>query len=418
MKLTRRDFLIKGTTLFATLGLGGALFTETGKKLFHVSSSSEFDEPVLVVVQLNGGNDGINTLIPYGQGIYYDSRPTLAYQQKDVHAINNEVGLHPRLAGLAALYKLGKMAIIQGVGYPEPNHSHFRSMEIWQTAEPAKLSRSGWLARYVQSSLKGNTNPLKAIQIGSAGSKAFASDTLSFPVIQSLDTYHVFDPQTAALDKNRISKAFLDMYGANSMDQLRVVAARGTDAYKSVEAIQALTTAYTNKVTYPNTNFAKDLQVIPKLLAGKSGTRLFQVQAGGFDDHADEKLQHERTLTQVDEGLTAFYNDLEVQGLQDRVVVMVFSEFGRRVKENGNGGTDHGTAAPMFVLGGKVKGGLYGAYPSLSNLNNGDLKYEVDFRSVYSTIVESWLHGDVSAVLGKSYENLKFIKGKRCSMSC
>ena len=146
-----------------------------------------------------------------------------------------------------------------------------------------------------------------------------------------------------------------------------------------------------------------------KLLAGKSGTKLFNVEVGGFDDHADEKLQHAQMLTQVDEGLTAFYQDLEAQGLQDRVAVMVFSEFGRRVKENGSGGTDHGTAAPMFVIGGKVKGGLYGAYPSLSDLDNGDLKYEVDFRSVYSTLIDSWLKGDTTTVLGKTYENLKFI---------
>ncbi|CAN7336033.1 DUF1501 domain-containing protein [Paenibacillus sp. LjRoot56] len=410
MKLTRRDFLIKGTALFATLGLGGALFTEKGKSLWAGSSEPGLEDPVLVVVQLSGGNDGINTLIPYGQGLYYDSRPTLAYEQKEVLALDSHVGLHPSLTGLAALYKLGKMAIIQGVGYPEPNHSHFRSMEIWQTAEPAKMSRSGWLARYAEASLQKNPNPLKVIQIGGSGSKAFASDQSSFPVIQSLESYHVFDPKTALMDKNRITKAFLDMYGAsNSFDQLRVISARGSEAYKSVEAIQSLAATYTKKIEYPNTNFARDLQLVTKLLAGKSGTRLFNVEVGGFDDHADEKLQHAQMLTQVDEGLTAFYQDLQAQGLQDRVAVMVFSEFGRRVKENGSGGTDHGTAAPMFVIGGKVKGGLYGAYPSLSNLDNGDLKYEVDFRSVYSTLIDSWLNGDTATVLGKTYENLKFI---------
>ncbi|WP_328803507.1 DUF1501 domain-containing protein [Paenibacillus silvestris] len=410
LKLTRREFLLKGTAMFATLSLGGFLFTETGKSIFAGGVSDDVEEPVLVVVQLSGGNDGINTLIPYGQGVYYDARPTLAYQQKDVLALDNQVGLHPSLAGLAALFKSGNMAVIQGVGYPEPDHSHFRSMEIWQTAEPAKISRSGWLARYVESSLRDNTNPLKAVQVGAAGSKAFASEKMSFPVVQSLESYHVIDPKTAMMDKNRITKAFLDMYGdQNQMEQLRVVAGRGYEAYKSVEAIQSLTAAYVNKVEYPKTNFASDLQLVAKLLAGKSGTRVFNVQIGGFDDHADEKEQHARVLTQVDQGLTAFYKDLEAQGLQDRVAIMMFSEFGRRVKENGSGGTDHGTAAPMFVIGGKVKGGLYGAYPSLSNLDNGDLKYEVDFRSVYSTLVDSWLKGDAATVLGKPYESLKFI---------
>jgi uncharacterized protein (DUF1501 family) len=410
LKLTRRDFLIKGTAMFATLGLGGALFTQTGKSIFAGDFEADIDEPVLVVVQLSGGNDGINTLIPYGQGIYYDARPTLSFQQKDVLALDNQVGLHPSLTGLAALYKLGKMAVIQGVGYPGPDHSHFRSMEIWQTAEPAKLSRSGWLARYAESSLGGSSNPLKAVQIGGSGSKAFASEKLSFPVIQSLETYHLIDPKTAMLDKNRITKAFLEMYDAqNQVEQLRVVSGRGYEAFKSVEAIQALTATYANKVEYPKTNFARDLQLVSKLLAGKSGTRVFNVQIGGFDDHADEKEQHAKVLTQVDEGLSAFYKDLSAQGLQDRVVVMMFSEFGRRVKENGSGGTDHGTAAPMFVIGGKVKGGLYGAYPSLNSLDNGDLKYEVDFRCVYSTLIDKWLKGDAAAVLSKSYEYLKFI---------
>ncbi|TXK85604.1 DUF1501 domain-containing protein [Paenibacillus sp. N3.4] len=411
MKLSRRDFLVKGTALFATLGLGGGLlFSPEGKSIFANGIEEDVEEPVLVVVQLSGGNDGINTLIPYGQGIYYDARPTLAYQQKDVLSLDNQVGLHPSLAGLAGLYKLGKLAVVQGVGYPEPDHSHFRSMEIWQTAEPEKISRSGWIARYAESSLQKSSNPLKAVQIGGSGSKAFASEKLSFPVIQSLETYQLFDPKTAMLDKNRLNKAFLDMYGASSqMEQLRVISGRGNDAYRSVEAIQALTATYANKIEYPKSNFAKDLQLVSKLLAGKSGTRVFNVQVGGFDDHADEKVQHAKVLTQVDEGLTAFYKDLEAQGLQDRVVVMMFSEFGRRVKENGSGGTDHGTAAPMFLLGGKIKGGLYGAYPSLSNLDNGDLKYQVDFRSVYSTLIDKWLKGDTAAVLGKTYEQLKFI---------
>ncbi|NEW08255.1 DUF1501 domain-containing protein [Paenibacillus sp. SYP-B3998] len=411
MKLTRRDFLIKGTALFATLGLGGGLlYTQTGKSIFAIGSEQEIDDPVLVVVQLSGGNDGINTLIPYGQGVYFDARPTLGYKQSEVLALDHRVGLHPSLEGVAALYKQGKLAVVQGVGYPKPDHSHFRSMEIWQTAEPDKISHSGWLARYVESSLRQSSNPLKAVQVGNSGSKAFHSDTMSFPVIQSLDTYHLIDSKTGIQEKSRILKAFQDMYGPqDQMEQLRITCQRGSDAYKSVEAIQALSANYSNAIEYPNSSFAKDLQLVSKLLAGKSGTRVFNVQLGGFDDHADEKVQHAKVLKQLDEGLTAFYKDMESQGLQDRVVVMTFSEFGRRVKENGSGGTDHGTAAPMFVLGGKVKGGLYGAYPNLSNLDNGDLKYEVDFRSVYSTIIENWLDGDAPGVLGKSYENLRFI---------
>jgi uncharacterized protein (DUF1501 family) len=211
-------------------------------------------------------------------------------------------------------------------------------------------------------------------------------------------------------EKNRIAKAFMEMYDPQrQLTQIQVACRRGTYAYRSVEAIQSLSSAYQSKVEYPNSPFAKDLQLVSKLLAGSSGTRVFYTQLGGFDDHANEKEQHARVLKELDGGLGAFYKDLEAQGLQDRVVTIVFSEFGRRVRENGSGGTDHGTAAPVIVIGGQVKGGLYGAYPSLTNLDNGDLKYEVDFRSVYYTLVKDWLKGDARAVLGKSYEKLTFL---------
>jgi uncharacterized protein (DUF1501 family) len=176
-----------------------------------------------------------------------------------------------------------------------------------------------------------------------------------------------------------------------------------------VEAVQRLSAAYPSKTEYPKTGLARDMQLVAKLLSGGAATRVFYTQVGGFDDHANEKDQHARVLKEVDGAIGAFYDDLAALGMQDRVVTAVFSEFGRRVKENGSGGTDHGTAAPMFVVGGRVKGGLYGDYPSLSNLDNGDLKYDVDFRSVYYTLVDNWLKGDAQGVLGKTYEKLAFV---------
>ncbi|GGI45815.1 hypothetical protein GCM10008018_14010 [Paenibacillus marchantiophytorum] len=403
MKLSRRDFLLKGTAMFATLGLGEVLLP-TGGSLFAQEPAD--GETVLVVVQLGGGNDGINTLIPYGQGAYYDARPTLAYQQSEVLALNNQVGLHPSLKNLKRLYDANKLAVIQGVGYPNPNLSHFRSMEIWQTAEPAKVISSGWLARYVESSLRGNVNPLRAVQIG-GNDLAFHSDNLSFPVLGSLESFQIFSSDTPVLDKNRLNQAYLGMYGVqNHMEALRITCQRGQETLNTVEAVQAMNGGYVNSVQYPYRGIAGGLQTIAKLIAGKSGTRVFNIVTGGFDDHLDERVQHAELLADLDQALGAFYDDLVVQGAAHRVAVMVFSEFGRRVKENGSAGTDHGAAAPMFVLGGKVKGGLYGAYPSLTDLSYGDLKYQVDFRSVYSTILESWLKGDTQSVLGKTYENL------------
>ncbi|KIL41872.1 transcriptional initiation protein Tat [Gordoniibacillus kamchatkensis] len=421
MNMSRREFLVKGAALLATLGIGGPLVladkysglsaqaaagTEGGAALPAV------DSPVLVVVQLSGGNDGINTVVPYGQGVYYDARPTLAIKQQDVLAINGELGFHPSLSGLHALYKQGKVAVIQGVGYPKPDHSHFRSMEIWQTAEPDKISQSGWLGRYVESSLARETNPLKALQIGGDANKAFNSETAFTPVIQSLDTFQLLDARIklGALEKNRLTEAFLAMYDpAKQLTQVRVAARRGQEAYRAASALHKLSGAYPGKTEYPNTGFAKDLQLVAKLLSGGSGTRVYYTQVGGFDDHANEKEQHARVLKEVDGAIAAFYSDLASLGLQDRVVTAVFSEFGRRVKENGSGGTDHGTAAPLLVVGGRVQGGLYGEYPSLSNLDNGDLKYNVDFRSVYYTLIEDWLKGDAKSVLGKTYEKIAFV---------
>lgn len=412
MNLTRREFMVKGTALLATLGLGGPmLLSGQGMPLYAMGADEDVDAPVLVIIQLSGGNDGLNTIIPYGVGGYYDARPTLNILQKDVLQLNDQVGLHPSLVGMHDLFNRGKLAVIQGVGYPKPDHSHFRSMEIWQTATPQKYSRSGWLARYAESSLLNiKNNPLSVLQIGNSENKAFGSTTLTVPVIQSLETFTMWDPKTPMQDKNRIASSFQQMYDPkNQAAQLKVTCQHGLDAYKSVEAIQSLSANYQNKVEYPKTGIAKDLQLVSKMLAGKSGTRVFYLQLGGFDDHAQEKDHHSRLLKDFDLAVSAFYKDLEEQGLQNKVVTMAFSEFGRRVKENGNGGTDHGTAGPVVVFGGKVKGGLLGAAPDLLNLDKGDLKYEVDFRSIYYTMVENWLKGDGKAVVGKSFEKLAFI---------
>jgi uncharacterized protein (DUF1501 family) len=212
------------------------------------------------------------------------------------------------------------------------------------------------------------------------------------------------------MEQNRLAKAFLDMYDPQRQGtQVKVTCERGMDAYESVKAIHAIDNSYVNKIEYPKGGFDDQLKLVSKMLAGKSGTRVFYLELGGFDDHAQEKDQHAKLLKQLDESLASFYEDLKVQGLEDKVVTMAFSEFGRRVKENGSNGTDHGTAAPMFVFGGKVKGGMFGVYPSLSDLDQGDLKYNVDFRSVYYSLVEDWLRGDAQGVLGKSFEKLKLV---------
>ncbi|SDN32080.1 Tat (twin-arginine translocation) pathway signal sequence [Paenibacillus sp. yr247] len=411
MKLTRRDFLKKSTALIATLSFGGTMLaTEKGRALLsgHAEFKHRVKSPVLVVVQLSGGNDGINTVIPYAAGAYYDTRPTLGYKQNEVLALNNELGLHPSLSHMQQFYRDGNLAIIQGVGYPKPDRSHFRSMDIWQTAKPEELSDSGWLARYILTSMP--KHPLPAIQIGGLIQKAFNAPRINIPAIESLEQFYAFTSKTSANDKERMTLELKKIYqNQPKQEMLRVSAKYASAAFQSVESIHSLLSSYKSQLTYPQSGFASDLQLVAKLIAAKAGTRIYYTDMGGFDDHANERKQHANKLKQLDEGLYAFYSDLKDQGLHHDVVTLVFSEFGRRLKENGSGGTDHGTAAPVLVLGGQVKGGLFGAYPSLTNLDYGDLKYEVDFRSVYYTLIEGWLRGDAKTVLGGKFEKLGFV---------
>ncbi|MVO99009.1 DUF1501 domain-containing protein [Paenibacillus lutrae] len=408
MNLTRREFLIKGTALVAALGLGGPLLYADSKKLLTPGPSRDTGK-ALVVVQLSGGSDGLNTLIPYGIGAYHDARPTLKLKQHEVFEINGQLGLHPSLSELNELYKRGKLAIVQGVGYPKQDYSHFRSMEIWHTAEPEKRITNGWVARYAAASLDAG-NPLRAVQLGKTQCRALMHDSMSLPLVSTIDSYKIFTNKTSDPDRNRLNKAFLDMYDpGKQITPLRVICSSGMEAYRSVEAVQALAPRYREGVIYPDTAFARELQLAVRLLASGSDTRVFYTQVGPFDDHAHEKANHGKMLRTVDAALGAFYRDLEAHGLQDKVMTMAFSEFGRRVKENGSGGTDHGTAGPVFLLGGSVSGGLYGAYPSLTKLIKGDLESQVDFRSIYYTIVEDWLQGDAKSTLGRTYEKLSFI---------
>ncbi|MFC0216291.1 DUF1501 domain-containing protein [Paenibacillus chartarius] len=415
MKLSRREFLLLSGVFVGSMVIGGPLLHEGVRQVKNGLGGRR--ERALVVVQLSGGNDGINTVIPYGQGAYYDERPTLRIAEKEVLQIDGRLGFHPSLTGLHDLYREGKLAVVQGTGYPKPSHSHFRSMEIWHTAEPEQIIASGWLGRYLQAA--GTNNPLHALQIGGTESKAFFAPGVQVPVMQSLETFTFLDQRATAsqTEKRYVEEALRLMYESQKQPEAyRSAAAKGQHAYEAVQAMQALLASGSQPgqggagaAAYPEHSFARELRLAASLLDGGTGTRVFYVQLGGFDDHANEREQHARMLGILDKGLSAFYKDLKARGLSNDVVTVVFSEFGRRVRENQSGGTDHGTAGPVLVLGGKVKGGLYGQYPSLTQLTNGDLRYEVDFRSVYSTLLEDWLRVDSTEVLGRKYESLRFV---------
>jgi uncharacterized protein (DUF1501 family) len=363
----------------------------------------------LVVIQLTGGNDGINTFIPYADAAYRRNRPTLAIAEKEILPLTDSLGLHPSMAAFKGLFDKKQAAIIQGVGYPEPNRSHFRSMEIWQTASPDRLDAEGWVGRYMDEIGKGRVSPLTGINIGSEANEAFLSAHAAVPTIQGLANFGLVfphspdgDARTAALRRIQLGE---NSAGRHSTFFKQVA----EETYDTADKIAAGIKNYQPGVTYPKGGLGTGLREIAMLIAADLGTRVFYVSTSGFDTHTGQVRRHAPLLSDLSEGLAAFQQDLEKHGAADRVLTVAFSEFGRRVHENAGGGTDHGTASEMIVVGRPVRGGLYGAYPSLTDLDQGDLKYTTDFRAVYATHIDRWLGAESEHVLGKRLEDLKFV---------
>ena len=362
----------------------------------------------LVVVQLGGGNDGINTVVPHADPAYYAARKVIALPRDQVLDLNGSVGLHPSMTAMKSRFDQGQLAIVQGVGYPNPNRSHFRAMDIWQSGEPVKAADNGWLGRYVDASCCGIDRPLQTASMGAMA----MSDTLPMalwtehvlvPSIGSLSTFR-FQTDNGEAPDERLQHldAFRDIYSRTATESVYddFVRKVGREALETSETMQKVASTYEPKVTYPTNSFATQLKQVAQIMSGDFGTRIFYVQLGGFDTHAQQLTSQANLLKILSDGIDAFMRDMEAHGWADEVAVMCFSEFGRRVAENGSAGTDHGAAAPMFIVGNKVVGGLHGKYPSLTDLTSGDLKHNVDFRSVYSSLVTDWLDGDSKAVLG------------------
>lgn len=383
---------------------------------------------ILVVVQLSGGNDGLNTVIPYTDDLYYKARPTIGIARADVVPISDKIGLNPGLSSLKPLYEKGHLAIIQGAGYPNPNRSHFRSMEIWQTADPqSEVPGEGWLGRYFDEDGHLKTNPLAGINFGGELPRTLYSDFGSVVSMQSPETFQL--QPIAGAERSAEIKAFTDLYTNGTMASSHVDLIRkiGMDAYTSSEKIKkALTTApgdggelgaptgSTLDAAYPvgagrASALGSNLKTVAQLIGADLGTQIFYVSAGGFDTHANQPRNHGNLLKDAADSIAAFTSDLERRGRAKDVLILVFSEFGRRVQENASQGTDHGAAGPMFVVGGAVKGGLYGQYPLLDDLYQGDLKYKVDFRQVYATVLDRWLGTPSEKILKSNFEHLGFI---------
>lgn len=367
-------------------------------------------ERIIVSLQLTGGNDGLNMLVPYTDRGYYRSRPSLAVKAENVLALDAGLGLHPGMSALAGSFQEGKLAIIQAVGYPRPSRSHFRSMEIWQTAQPDRIADTGWLGRYLD--LGGRVqDQFAALNLDPALPKTLSGNKRDAVSVTGINEFAFRAVPKYPQLRQAQQKAFLDLNSGFKLDRPYVELLReaGAEAVRGSERMRAIVEKYQSNQTYPAGPLGSRLKFVCQLITGGLGSRAYNLGFEGFDTHTNQAGHQENLLRQLSQALAAFYADLRSHGMENQVLVVVFSEFGRRVSENGGKGTDHGTAGPVMILGGKVKGGIYGEAPELEDLSDGDLKHKIDFRSVYATILDGWLNADSKEILQARYDNLGFV---------
>lgn len=404
---SRRELLRKGGMIAVGMAAPGWLTNIARADVLKRSQGKNIiPDGILVVCQLSGGNDGLNTVVPYADPKYYQLRPNLGIAQDQVLRINEHLGFHPAMAGMASLYKEGKVAVVQNVGYPRPNRSHFKSMDIWHVASPEVALANGWIGRHLD--ILGEDNPLNpvvALGLSNDKPRALMADKMSVPCFASLSDIQsmVGDP-----DAERMLR---QIAAGSGSDAEKVVAAANKSALDAMVALRDQLSKFSPKEAYGDHKFGQGFKQIAQLLATSPQTRVVYFSVGGFDTHAKQTEQHAALLKGFSEGMLAFQREMEAVGKADKIVTMVFSEFGRRSYENASGGTDHGAAAPMFVVGKAVKGGVYGPKPDLENLADGDLKYGVDFRQMYATALDQWMGGDSGKVLAGKFEHVNVLKG-------
>ena len=370
-------------------------------------------DPILVVIQLTGGNDSLNTLIPYGDSLYYANRNTVAVPREEVIAIDGNYGFNPAMQPIKVLYDEGKVALIQGIGYPNPNRSHFRSMDIWHTCEPDKQGPEGWLGRVIRDIDPHGENVLTGVNFGRGLPRALAVPGVPVASVAVLETYGVLTGISEEPDRTDALDVFARMYAPTigSGPVMDYLGQTGLDALKGADILKTAPDRYVSSIEYADNAISKNLQGISKVLNANLGTRIFYTQHGGYDTHANQGPVHPKLWTELSHAISDFYADLVEHEVSEDVLMFVFTEFGRRVKDNGSG-TDHGSGGLAFAIGDPVKGGMYSEYPSLkeSNLLEGDLQFNVDYRGVYGSMVENWLHLDPITVVGGNFEQLDFVR--------
>ena len=440
---TRREFL-RSTVLGSALSWTVPAFlanTLTALQTEAADSATQIvtgkDSTILVVLQMAGGNDGLNTVVPYTNDFYHKARPKIGLPAQQVLDLNGEVGFHGVMKSFKDLYDAGNLAVVQGVGYPNPNRSHFRSTEIWQTASDSeRIEKYGWLGRYFDNACAG-ADPTVGVTIGSQLPEAFFAKSPKGIVFNNPQNYRFMSNGSATeesykkLNELEMSSPLPDggpgmmpdensggsisslaagmpMQGGSAVD---FISRTALDAQMSSDKVRAIAAKVQTQAVYPGSQLGNSLKLVAKLIGGGLPTRIYYVSQGGYDTHTNQLNSQQRLLGDLADSTKAFVEDMKAQGNLPRVLVMTFSEFGRRVSENANGGTDHGAAAPMFIVGNKVKAGLLGKYPSLApqDLYQGDIKYNVDFRNVYASVLETWLKTKSAPILGKQFEPLPIV---------
>lgn len=399
MLISRRKFLQSGTLATGTLVL--PKFLKAFESPVYLSGGNK----VLVVLQLSGGNDGLNTIIPVNNDIYYRERPRLSIAKDETLSLHSEAGLHPSLTHLKTLFDEGNLAILNNVGYPNPDRSHFRSMDIWQTASNSdEYLNSGWLGRYLDAQCTGCSKPTLVLEMDDMMSPALNGEQMKGFAFR--DPKRLYETSQDPFYKEILQSELRQPSDDPSSYLYKVMA----ETISGADYIFQQSKSRPSLTIYPDTEIGKNLKTIASLISSDINTRVYYVSLGSFDTHAGQQFKQEKLFKELNEAIKPFTDDLKLNHRFEDVLVMSFSEFGRRVSENGSGGTDHGTANNMFLISGGLKNkGMLNAMPDLSNLTNGDLNQELDFKRVYATVLNKWLQADDFKILGRQYEYLNFV---------
>lgn len=412
--ISRRDF-VKGGVALVSIGttaqslLKGAVAFAAENRAY---TAAESNGKTLILVQMAGGNDGLNTVVPASDPVYRSSRTTLGLAENEVLPLAEGFGLHPALTGLHGLWDSGRLAVVRGVGYPEQNYSHFKSMAIWQAGDPKMQLDNGWLGRTLEKLESEQHDPFLGFNVGSTTPDEMRTPKIAVPSVKDPSDYGVKVNGRLSEQSNPRTATMLKLYEQypSSSPYGVLLETTAESAVSSAKMLQDAEKKYTAAVEYPDSSFGSGLSVLAEAVVADLGMRVGHITLGGFDTHNNQAAEHQDLMETLDAGLTAFYRDLEAQGKADDVLVLTWSEFGRRVAQNANGGTDHGAGSVMFALGKDVQKGLYGDPPNLAGLvDNGNIPYTTDFRRVYATVIERWLGVPHEELLGQKWDQLGFL---------